>query len=123
MNSNTNNCSVSGSVGGRVSSCNILYWNIHGQVTKTVGNKFTDIEFLNVCKGFDILGLAELHTNSSPSIKGFKMIKDKIRKKCHKGPKVSGGIAVFARKEIAHMVVRRKRGKIRIFTLVHVIQE
>ena len=90
--------------GGVVSSCNILFWNIHGQVTNTVGNKFTDIEFLDVCKGFDILGIAELHTNSSPSIKGFVLLKDKIRTKLHKGPKISGGIAVFAKKEIAHLV-------------------
>ena len=90
--------------GGVMSSCNILFWNIHGQVTNTIGNKFTDIEFLDVCKGFDILGIAELHTNSSPNIKGFKLVKNKIRTKLHKGPKISGGIAVFAKKEIAHLV-------------------
>jgi hypothetical protein len=90
-------------MGGR-STCDVLFWNVHGQVTKTVGNKFTDDQFLNVCKNFDILGLAELHTNSKPSIKGFKLIKDKIRQKTHKGPKISGGIAVFAKKEIAHMI-------------------
>ena len=84
--------------------CNVLFWNIHGQVTKTVGNKFTDNEFLKVCNDFDILGITELHTNSKPSIKGFKLIKDKIREKRHKGPKISGGIAVFAKNEIAHMV-------------------
>ena len=91
-------------VGVGIPSCNVLFWNIHGQVVKTMGDKFADIEFLNVCKGFDILGIAELHTNSSPSIKGFKLIKDKIRSKLHKGPKIAGGIAVFARKEISHMV-------------------
>ena len=98
------NCSVSKVMGGGVPSCNIMYWNIHGQVTTTMGNKFTDIEFLDVCKGFDILGMAELHTNSKPNITGFKLIKDKIRNKTHKGPKIAGGIAVFARKEISHMV-------------------
>ena len=90
-------------MGGK-SFCNILFWNVHGQVTKTIGNKFTDVEFLNVCKNFDILGVAELHTNSTPGIKGFKLIKNKIRTKLHKGPKISGGIAVFAKKEISHMV-------------------
>ena len=82
--------------------CNLLYWNIHGQVTEIVGNKFTDIEFLKVCKDYDILGISELHTDTTPSIKGFKLIKDKKRQS--KGPKKSGGIAVFAKKEIAHMV-------------------
>ena len=95
--------SESRGLGGR-STCKVLFWNIHGQTTRTIGNKFDDQQFLNVCKDFDILGLAELHTNSSPSIRGFKLIKDKIRKKLHKGPKISGGIAVFARKEIAHMI-------------------
>ena len=33
-----------------------------------------------------------------------KLIKDKIRAKNHKGPKIAGGIALFAKKEIAHMV-------------------
>ena len=65
---------------GSKSQCNIMFWNIHGQVSKTLGDKFTDPEFLNVCKGYDILGLAELHTNSEPSLRGT-LIKDKIRAK------------------------------------------
>ena len=40
---------VVGSAGGGVS---ILFWNIHGQVTKSTGDKFADVEFLNVCKNF-----------------------------------------------------------------------
>ena len=95
-------CFVKG-MGGR-STCDILFWNVHGQVTKTVGNKFEDDQFLNLCQNFDILGLAELHTTSKPSIKGFKLIKDKIRLKTHNGPKISGGIALFAKKEIAHSI-------------------
>ena len=98
---NVENVPILGSAGGGVS---LLFWNIHGQVTKAVGNKFADVEFLNLCKNFDILGVAELHTSSKPSIKGFKLIKDKIRNKTHAGPKLSGGIAVFAKKEIAHMI-------------------
>ena len=89
---------------GGKSICNLLFWNVHGQVTKEIGNKFLDVEFLNICKEFDILGIAELHTESKPNIKGFKLIKDKIRTKTHSGPKISGGIAVFVKKEVAHMV-------------------
>ena len=90
----------------RSGSCisNVLFWNIHGQNTNLIGNKFADTEFLNVCRDFDVLGIAELHTNSKPSIKGFKLVKDKIRPKTHSGPKISGGLAVFAKKEIAHMI-------------------
>ena len=87
------------------STCNVLFWNVHGQVTKTIGNKFEDDQFLNLCQNFDVLGLAELHTTSKPSIKGFKLIKDKIRNKTHKGPKISGGIAVFARKDIIIIIM------------------
>ena len=83
---------------------NTLFWNIHGQNTKTIGNKFADGDFLSICKEADLLGIVELHTNEKPSIKGFTLIKDKIRKKNHKGPKISGGVAVFAKAEIAHMV-------------------
>ena len=85
--------------------CNVLYWNVHGQKTKIIGNKFDDDEFLNICKKFDILGLSELHTNDKPSIKGFKLIKDKIRKKKNMGPKLSGGLAVFAKNELAHKII------------------
>ena len=81
-----------------VGVCNVLFWNIHGQVTKTIGNKFADSEFLKVCNGFDIIGIAELHTNTSPSIKGYRLIKNKIGEKSHKGPKIAGGIAVFVKK-------------------------
>ena len=84
--------------------CNMFFWNIHGQKNKIIGNKFTDIEFLNICKNVDILGIVELHTNEKPSIEGFKLIKDKVRKKIHKGPKLSGGIALFAKAEISHTI-------------------
>ena len=50
-------------LGGK-STCKCLFWNIHGQTTKTIGNKFDDEQFLEVCKGFEILGITELHTNA-----------------------------------------------------------
>ena len=83
---------------------NLFFWNIHGQKSKLIGDKFSDPEFLQICQSFDILGLAELHTEATPSISGFKLIKQKIRKKTHKGPKISGGLALFAKNEIHHMV-------------------
>ena len=83
---------------------NLLYWNIYGQKSKLVGDKFSDAEFLNLCSECDILGIAELHTNLPASIKGFKRVKQKIRKKTGKGPKLSGGLAVFVKNELSHMV-------------------
>ena len=85
-------------------SLNFLFWNIHGQTSKEIGDKFSDNKFLELCKDKDILGFAELHTETSPSIAGFKLIKQKIRKKTHRGPKISGGLAVFAKNEISHLV-------------------
>lgn len=46
----------------------------------------------------------ELHNESLVSIPGFVRIKQKIREKKFKGPKVAGGIGVFVRSEIVHLV-------------------
>ena len=62
------------------------------------------IIFLNLFRDDHIVGLVELHTDSKPSMSGFKLIKQKIRKKLHKGPKISGGLAIFAKLEYAHLV-------------------
>ena len=78
-----------------------LYWNIHGQYSKLIGNKFNDQDFLDaIADQPHLIGIAELHTNETPSISGYHLIKQKIRKKMHKGPKISGGIAIFARNDV-----------------------
>ena len=80
------------------------YWNIQGYKSKIVGNKLEDPEFLNIISGSDILGIAELHANIEVSIPGFKCMKQKIRGKKFKGPKIAGGIGFFVRNEISHYV-------------------
>ena len=50
------------------------------------------------------MGLAELHADKELSLPGFVSIKQKIREKKFKGPKIAGGIGVFVRKEISHIV-------------------
>ena len=82
----------------------LLFWNIHGKNSKLIGDKFLEREFLEVCSRCDILAIAELHSDKSAHVNGFKLIKQKIRKKVHKGPKISGGLAVFAKIIISHMV-------------------
>lgn len=82
----------------------VCFWNIHGQKSKLTGDKFLDIEFTQLCHKHDILGFVELHTETIPCISGFKLIKQKIRKKNHCGPKISGGLAIFVKTEISHMV-------------------
>ena len=85
-------------------SLNLSFWNIHGYKSSLIGDKFSDNEFLNIFRDDHIVGLVELHTESKPSMSGFKLIKQKIRKKLHKGPKISGGLALFVKSEYAHLV-------------------
>ena len=85
-------------------SFSLGFWNIHGQKSKIVGDKFLDSDFLRICQQYDLIGLAELYTETVPRISGFKLIKQKIRKKINKWPKISGRIAVFVKDEIHHMV-------------------
>ena len=84
---------------------NVCFWNIHGWKTKTVDNKFQDSEFLDTFSNSDIVGVAELHTSNEVNIPGFKLIKQKFREKNHKGPKISGGLAVFVKEFLADSVV------------------
>ena len=77
-----------------------MYWNIHGITSKILGNKTKDPEFIKTISEWDIIGLSELHTDKPISIPGFSLIKQKIRPKRHKGPKISGGIAVLIRDNI-----------------------
>ena len=80
------------------------YWNIEGYKSKIVGNKLKDPEFLKLISGSDILGLAELHADKELSIPGFKSVKQKIREKKFKGPKIAGGLGIFVREEIDHLI-------------------
>ena len=75
-----------------VSKClKICYWNIHGWSSKIIGNKLADSEFLEKISDCDIVALSEIHSNKELSLPGFISLKQKIRKKLHGGPKISGG--------------------------------
>ena len=69
---------------------NICYWNIHGSTSKIIGNKLSDSEFLSKISKCDVVCLSEIHSSKEVSIPGFYCIRQKIREKCHKGPKISG---------------------------------
>ena len=79
-----------------------IYWNIHGITSKILGDKTEDPEFLKTISECDIIGLSELHTDKPISIPGFSVIKQRIRPKHHKGPKIGGGLAVLIKHNIAH---------------------
>ena len=85
-------------------SIKIYFWNLHGTKSKIVNDKLSDSEFLGKIGKSDMVGLAELHTSEEASLPGFKLVKQKFRKKCHKGPKISGGIAVFVRNDLKDSV-------------------
>ena len=80
------------------------YWNIHGHRSKIVGDKLSDPEFLDQLKGIDIVGIGELHAGGEVGIPGFVSIKQKIRKKKFRGPKLAGGIGVFVREDVRSLV-------------------
>ena len=83
---------------------NFCFCNIHGQTSKTIENKFNDVDFLQKVENSHIVGLAELHTVSAANLTGFERITHKIREKAHKGPKIDGGLSVFVKPEASHMV-------------------
>ena len=80
------------------------YWNINGHNSNIIGNKLSDGQFLNMISACDILGLAELHANEEVCVPGFKLIKQKIRDKKFKGPKIAGGLAIFVKEQIENLV-------------------
>ena len=87
-----------------MASLKVGYWNIHGHTSKIVGNKLNDPEFIEVVSKNDIIGLGEIHSESEVSIPGFVSLKQKIRDKKTKGPKIAGGIGVFVKEEILNSV-------------------
>ena len=87
-----------------MTSLNISFWNIHGHKSQYIGDKLSDPEFLDMLVGIDIIGLGELHAEGEVSIQGFVNKKQKIREKNVKGPKIAGGIGLFVRDEIEHLV-------------------
>ena len=80
------------------------YWNINGHKSQIIGDKLCDSDFLSSIDECDILGLSELHSNEKVCIPGFKLLKQKIRQKKFRGPKIAGGIAIFVREGMDHFV-------------------
>ena len=74
---------------------------MHGISSKILGEKNNDPTFLSLISTFDVIGLSELHTKNIISIPGFYLKKQKFRDKKHKGPKISGGIAVYVKQNLA----------------------
>ena len=87
-----------------VSAIRMCYWNIHGWSSKLIGDKLNDDEFLGEILSYDIVALAELHAEKQLSLPGFLNIKQKIRTKTHKGPKISGGIAIFIKSKYKDII-------------------
>ena len=80
------------------------HWNIEGHKSAIVGNKLEDPEFLNIISKSDIVALTELHADEEVGIPGYNCLKFKKREKNWRGYKVGGGIGVYAKNEIAHLV-------------------
>ena len=70
----------------KVNKIKICYWNVHGVKSQIIGDKLLDPEFLGKLQNSDIVSLAELHTEEEGVfLPGYRMLKQKIRKKVHKG--------------------------------------
>ena len=80
------------------------YWNINGHRSKYLGDKLVDKEFLLNIGNCDIIGLGEIQSEGKVDIKGYKCLDQKIREKKFNGPKIAGGIGVYVKKELRHLV-------------------
>ena len=80
------------------------YWNINGHRSKYLGDKLFDKQFLNDISDCDIIGLGEIQSEGEVDISGYTCIKQKIREKKFRGPKIAGGIGVFVRSGLSHLV-------------------
>ena len=97
-------CRGSYSADVSVRSIKSCYWNIHGWTSKEIGNKLNESEFLEKISMCDIVGLSEIHCDKEVSLPGFVSLKQKIRKKNHKGPKISGGIGIFIKENFKNLI-------------------
>ena len=75
---------IDDSIKAHAKSIGLSYWNIHGSNSKTVGNKLTDVEFLENISDNYIVGLTELRTEKEVYLPDYKLLKQKIRKKIKK---------------------------------------
>ena len=55
-------------------------------------------------KKTDIVGLAELHTREKILLPGYIRLEQKFRTENHKGPKISGGLAIFVKQHLQKIV-------------------
>ena len=80
-------------------------WNIKGFNSRIVGNKLMDPDFLSEIDESDIIGLSETHIYdgilNELDIPGFTLVEYKNRPKIRNVNKASGGLAVFAKDNIA----------------------
>ena len=82
-------------------------WNIHGYMSRQVGIKLRDPDFLKIISEVDFIGFGETHVHDEIlehlNVIGFKRIGYKNRKKNPKSRTASGGIAIFVKEDIAYL--------------------
>ena len=61
---------IDDSMKAHAKSIGLSYWNIHGSNSKIIGNKLTDVEFLEKISDNHIVGLSELHTKKEVYLPG-----------------------------------------------------
>ena len=83
-----------------IASLTCGYWNINGHRSKYLGDKLFDKEFLTIISDCDIVGLGEIQSEGEVDISGYTCIKQKIREKNFRGPKIAGGIGFVVKNEL-----------------------
>ena len=83
----------------------IGHWNIEGIKSSTLGNKTQLAEVISTIKRHDIFGLTETHADENSVISVPDYIEFRTcRNKNSKAKKMSGGVAVLVKKNMAHSV-------------------
>ena len=84
-------------------------WNLNGHRSRIIGDKVSSPSFLDEIKNDDIVALVETHNNDDNdtlSIPGYKRVSVKNRVSTNtKSNKTYGGLAYFAKPEIAKFVI------------------
>ena len=68
------------------------YWNINGHRSSFLGDKLLDKELLETISDCDIIGLGEIQSEGEIDLVGYTRLKQNIREKTFKGPKIAGGL-------------------------------
>ncbi|CAB3994131.1 Hypothetical predicted protein [Paramuricea clavata] len=94
------------------SRLSISAWNIHGLKHKTLGDKLSNIDFIENVKDLDLIFLTETWSNEINSIPGFVTLSTiTATRKSNSACRLSGGISLLFKKEFENAIFIEKQTK------------